>query len=86
MASYNIEWKRSAIKELKKVPPQSVKRILLEVEKLSVDPIPVGSRKLLGAKRAYRIRVGVYRVIYTFEVDRLVVEVIKVGHRKDIYR
>ena len=86
MAFYNIKWKRSAAKELKKLSPHAIQRVLQAVEKLSIDPRPPESRKLFGSKRTYRIRVGVYRVIYTFEVDRLVVEVIKVGHRKDVYR
>ncbi len=86
MASYRIEWKRSAVKELKKLPRLGVKRVLQAVENLSIDPRPPGSRKLFGAKRTYRIKVGVYRVIYAVESDILVIEVIKVGHRKDVYR
>jgi mRNA interferase RelE/StbE len=85
MASYRIEWKRSATKEVRKLPAEAINRILKAVESLSSNPYPPGSRKLVGAERTYRIRVGSYRVIYNVLESTLVVEVIRVAHRKDAY-
>ena len=85
MASYTIEWKRSAVKELRALPGDAVKRILQAVEQLAANPYPVGVRKLVGAERTYRIREGNYRIIYTVTAAALLIEVIRVGHRKDIY-
>ena len=59
---------------------------MITVEQLATDPYPVGMRKLAGSKRSYRVRVGVYRVIYTIEAAELVIEIVRVGHRKDVYR
>jgi mRNA interferase RelE/StbE len=85
MASYKVEWKRSAVKELRDLPKDAVERILKAVELLSVNPYPVGVRKLVGSEHTYRIREGDYRVIYTVTAPSLVVEVIRIGHRKDVY-
>ncbi len=85
MASYTIEWKRSAVKELRVLPKDAVARILTAVEQLSVNPYPVGVRKLLGAEHTYRVREGDYRVVYTIIASSLIIEVIRVGHRKDVY-
>ena len=86
MASYRIEWKPSALKELRKLPESSVIRIVAAVEALKEKPFPHGSKKLTGGRSSYRLREGVYRVIYTVLMELLVIEIVKVGHRKDIYR
>ncbi len=86
MASYTIEWKRSAVKELKQLPQNAIARIVKAVEQLAQDPYPAGVKKLIGSERTYRLRVGMYRVVYTIEADVLVITVIRVGHRKDVYR
>ena len=86
MASFQIEWKRSAAKELKKIPRQLIPRILDEVEALASNPFPRGVIKLTGSDRTYRVRVGDYRVIYTVEESILLVEIIRVRHRRDAYR
>ncbi|MDQ3907072.1 MAG: type II toxin-antitoxin system RelE/ParE family toxin [Acidobacteriota bacterium] len=86
MNRFTIEWKRSAVKELRQLPKEIVARILEAVEGLRADPFPAGSRKLSGAEHTYRIREGSYRVIYSVVASRLVVEVIRIGHRKDVYR
>ena len=83
MASYRIEWKPSALKELHSIPQHSVIRIVATVEE---NPFPPGSRKLTGGRSSYRIREGVYRVIYTIKADLLLIEIVKVGHRKDVYK
>lgn len=85
MASYRIEWRRSATKDLRRIAALEVPRIIAAVEALATDPLPRGCAKLTGSERSYRIRVGDYRVLYDIFSDRLVVEVIKVGHRKDVY-
>ncbi len=86
MDSYTIEWKRSAVKELKQLPQDVIARILKAVEQLPNNPYPAGVKKLMGAERTYRLRVGMYRVVYTIEAAVLVITVIRVGHRKDVYR
>lgn len=85
MDAYEIRWKRSAVKELRALPKEAVARILEAVGGLSSNPHPPGSRKLVGAERTYRIREGSYRIIYSVATSQLVIEVVRVGHRKDIY-
>lgn len=85
MGSYQIEWKRSALKELKRLPRENLNRILQAVEDLAGDPFPSGVKKLVGSEHTYRIRVGDYRVLYDVIGRRLVVEIIRVGHRRDVY-
>jgi mRNA interferase RelE/StbE len=86
MDIYKIEWKRSAIKELEKLPRPVILRIVSAVDNLSSTPFPQGVRKLVGTEGTYRIRVGEYRVLYTLAEKRLTIEVIRVRHRKDAYR
>ena len=86
MAQYSIEWKSSAKKELKRLPKKVINNIISAVEKLSKDPYPLGSKKLIGTDHTYRYRIGNYRVVYSTERDMLVIEIIRVGHRKDVYR
>ena len=86
MASFQIEWKRSALKELKRTPNKTTARIIKAVGRLADNPYPAGVRKLVSADYTYRIRVGDYRVVYSIYADRLVIEIVRIGHRKDIYR
>ena len=85
MASYNIEIKKSATKELSKLPKNDLKRIIENIQELSINPRPDGCKKLSGDEK-YRIRVGNYRILYSIEDDILIVYVVKVGHRKDVYK
>ena len=85
MASFQIEWKNSALKELEKLPRQIIARVVAAVDDLSANPYPRGVRKLVSSERAYRIRIGDYRVIYHVFEKRLIVEIVRVRHRKDIY-
>ncbi len=85
MASYKVEWKRSAVKELRDLPKDAVERISKAVEQLSENPYPVGVRKLVGSEHTYRIREGNYRVLYTVTASSMVVQIIRVGHRKAVY-
>jgi mRNA interferase RelE/StbE len=82
MASYRLEWRRSATKDLRRIAAVDVPRIVSAAEALADDPFPPGCTKLSGSERSYRIRVGDYHVFS----GRLLIEVIKVGHRKDVYK
>jgi len=86
MAVYKIAWKRSAVKELEKLPRQAIPRVVEAVRYLTRDPFPVGTRKLAGLEQTYRFRVGVYRILYSVYIDKLIVEIIRVKHRKDVYK
>jgi mRNA interferase RelE/StbE len=86
MGPYQIEWKKSALRELKRIDRNVVPRIVAAIESLSSQPLPDGVRKLQGSQRTYRLRVGTYRVIYELFESRLLVEIVRVRHRKDAYR
>lgn len=85
MAKYKLAFKKSVAKDLRAIPKKDVARILQRMETLQEDPRPVGSEKLSGQER-YRVRQGVYRIIYEVTDEHLVVTVVKVGHRKRVYR
>lgn len=85
MANYRLVFRKSVSKDLRRIPNKDVARILRRMEGLLDNPRPDDSEKLSGQAR-YRIRQGVCRVIYELEDERLVVTVVKVGHRKNIYR
>lgn len=86
MATYQIEWKSSSLKELKRFDRKVIPRIVSAVGSLANDPRPSGVRKLRGSERSYRIRVGEYRVVYEIIDDRLIILIIRVRHRKNVYR
>lgn len=86
MASYRIEWRNSAKKELRRIASADVARIIEAVAALATTPFPHGCVKLSGSERSFRIRVGDYRIVYEVYSGRLVIEVIRVGHRRDVYR
>ena len=85
MASYELVVKKSVAEDLRAFPKQDVKRIMQRIRSLADDPRPPGCEKLSGQER-YRIRQGAYRVIYEIEDAGLTVLVVKVGHRRDVYR
>lgn len=85
MASYKLVFRKSVSKDLRFIPNKDVARILRRIEGLQDNPRPDDSEKLSGQER-YRIREGAYRVIYELEDERLVVTVVKVGHRKNVYK
>ena len=86
MDPYQIEWKSSEVREVGRLDRQIIARILGEVESLASNPFPPGVRKLRGSERTYRVRVGDYRVIYEVFQSRLLIQVVRVRHRKDVYR
>ncbi|MBM3319359.1 MAG: type II toxin-antitoxin system RelE/ParE family toxin [Candidatus Eisenbacteria bacterium] len=85
MASYKVVFKKSAAKDLREVPKRDLARILRNFRGLAEDPRPAGCEKLSGQEK-YRFRRGRYRIVYEIGDAELVVVVVKVGHRRDIYR
>jgi mRNA interferase RelE/StbE len=86
VAKYSIRIKKTARKELEAINTKADRlRIVKRIQLLSDDPRPIGSRKLSG-RELYRIRQGQYRILYTIEDAVLTINVIKVGHRKDVYQ
>lgn len=85
MAKYKIEIKKSAVKEIKKLPAGTLKKILSKIQKLSDNPRPFDCQKLSGDEK-YRVRAGDYRILYAIEDSVLIVFIVKVGHRRDVYK
>ena len=85
MGKYKLQIKKSAEKELRKIPKRELIKIINKIQNLSEDPHPVGSIKISNQEK-YRLRIVNYRVLYKVEDNILTIFIIKVGHRKDIYR
>lgn len=85
MAGYRIFFKKSVQKDLSAIPKKDLKKILKRMQSLEDDPRPKGSEKLTGRER-YRLRQGRYRILYSIQDDELTIWIVKVGHRKNIYR
>jgi mRNA interferase RelE/StbE len=73
-------------KEIQKLPRPLITKIVSAVDNLSSNPFPQGVRKLVGAENTYRIRIGDYRVLYNLIEQKVIIEIIRVGHRKDVYK
>ena len=86
MDTYQIEWKASALKELKRLDRKIIPRIISSIESLATNPFPTGVRKLQGSEKTYRTRIGNYRIIYEVIQERIVVVIIRIRHHKDAYR
>jgi mRNA interferase RelE/StbE len=85
MAVYKVLFKTTVEKDFAAISKKDLKKILKRIEGLTEDPTPSGCEKLTGQER-YRLRQGRYRIVYSIQDDDLTVWVVKVGHRKDIYR
>ena len=85
MANYEIQFKKSVAKDLRSIPKNDVKKILERIDTLAVSPRGEGCNKLSGQER-YRARQGVYRIIYEVKDAEIVVVVVKVGHRSQVYK
>lgn len=81
--AYDIKIKRSAEKEIRDLDSATLKRVVSAIQGLAQDPRPNGSQKLVGSD-AHRLRVGTYRILYTIDDEARVVEVLAVGHRRDV--
>ena len=86
MARYELRVKPSVAKDLRGISKADVKRNLGRMEALRDDPRAPGCEKLAGNRELYRVRQGAYRIVYAIQDERVVVEVVKVGHRGDVYR
>ena len=86
MRTYQILFKRSAVKDIRKIPQSAVHRIQDIIDSLKEKPIPEESQKIHGYEKIFRIRIGSYRIIY--EVDKIIriITIIRIGHRKDVYK
>lgn len=85
MGRYRIEIKKSAVKEINAIQKKDLKKLIIKIRSLSVDPRPKRCVKLSG-QEWYRIRQGDYRILYSIEDELLVVYIVKISHRKDVYR
>lgn len=85
MARYELRFKTSVAKDLRGLPKTDLRRILERIETLRDDPRPPGSEKL-SAQERYRVRQGNYRILYEIREFDVIVEVVKVGHRREVYR
>lgn len=85
MAAYKLFFKKSVRKDFDAIPKKDLRGILNRIETLAEDPRPPGCEKLTGQER-YRLHQGRYRIVYSIQDDELTVWVVKVGHRKHIYR
>ena len=85
MAQYRILIKKSVSKDLKKIPKKDIKRILDAIQGLANEPRPPQSKKLSGQER-YRLRQGNYRILYSIEDEELIICVVRVGNRRDVYK
>ncbi|WP_236793280.1 type II toxin-antitoxin system RelE/ParE family toxin [Amycolatopsis sp. GM8] len=84
--SYSIEITREALRALAKLDKPIRRRLQAAIDKLGSEPRPHGARALQGLKGAYRVRVGDYRIVYTIDDGRLIVVIVDLGHRREIYR
>ncbi len=85
MAAYKVHFKASVERDFTTIPKKDLKKILKRIEGLAENPRPLACEKVTGQER-YRLRQGRYRIVYSIQDDELTVWVVKVGHRKDIYR
>ena len=85
MAAYKVSFKKSVWRDFESIPKRELNRILERIESLSENPRPHGSQKLSGQER-YRLRQGRYRILYSIQDEELTVWVVKVAHRKNVYR
>jgi mRNA interferase RelE/StbE len=86
MARYELRFKVSVAKDLRGIPKADVRRILTRIEALRDDPRAPGCEKLACNEELYRVRQGTYRIVYGLHDEQVIVEVIRVGHRREVYR
>ena len=86
MPRYRVEFKPAAERDLRSLPQEITERVLTETHALADNPFPAGAKKLKGWGDVWRVRVGHYRVLYEVHGQELLVLIVRVGHRRDIYR
>ncbi len=85
MAEYKVYFRESVEKDFRAIPKKDVRKILHRIESLAVEPRPSSCEKLTGQER-YRLRQGQYRILYSVQDKESTVWIVRVGHRKDVYR
>jgi mRNA interferase RelE/StbE len=85
MAVYNVFFRESVEKDFLAIPKKDIEKILRRIEMLAEDPRPSGCEKLTGQER-YRVRQGRYRIVYSVQDKALTIWIVRIGHRKDVYR
>ena len=85
MAAYKVYFRESVEKDFSSIRKKDLAKILIRIKALANDPRPSGCEKLTGQER-YRVRQGRYRIVYSVQDEALTVWIVKVGHRKDVYR
>ena len=83
--TYSVEFKPSVVKALKRIPKENQIQIIRKIKSLADDPWPAGCVKLADFPY-YRVRYGNYRIIYEIQDNKLLILILKIGHRKDVYR
>jgi len=83
---YSVEYVSTVGKQIRAIPKKERVKVFRRIAKLAQDPRPPGAKKLKGEDSLYRVRQGGWRVVYTIEDEKLIVLVVKVGHRSDVYR
>lgn len=83
--SFTIRYEKRALKELSKLPRSAVKQILAKIESLATDPYQSGIKKLKGFDHVFRAKAGNYRILYEIDGDKLLVMIVAIGDRKDVY-
>jgi len=86
MGSFEVKFKRSAEKDLRRLPKDVIKRVFTKIEELKQNALPMQAIKLRGTERIYRIRVGDYRIIYEVDVKTKTIVIHYIRHRKEVYR
>lgn len=86
MAGYTVDFTTGAAREIRKLDAGARRRILASIAELAADPRAKGCKKLAGEQSAWRIRIGDYRVLYEIQDDILTVTVVRVAHRREVYK
>ena len=85
MARYKITIKKSAARELDEIPKKDLRKVVKRIQTLARNPRPPGSQKL-SAQQCYRVRQGDYRIVYSIDDEDSLIDIVKIGHRREIYR
>lgn len=85
MAEYSVYFKESIEKDFRSIPQKDLNKILGRIQLLASDPRPFGSQKLTG-RDLYRVRQGRYRILYSIQEKEISIWIVKIGHRRDVYR
>lgn len=84
--SFEIVLKKSVLKDIKRIPRRILENIQNHIEALATEPVPPGAEPIQGYEHHYRIRIGHYRVVYEVASTVRIITIIRIGHRKDVYR